>query len=126
MPRILLVEDEAILRESFSIIMSSQPYEFDTATNGKTALAKCQKNKYDLILLDLMMPIMDGVEFLQKFMTTAPIDTKVIVMSNLSSSNLLKKATKLGIHRSILKSNISPAQLLSLIRQEVAPVETTE
>ncbi|HEU4830829.1 MAG TPA: response regulator [Candidatus Saccharimonadales bacterium] len=125
MPRILLVEDEAILRESFSIIMSAQSYIFETATNGKTALDKCRENNYDLILLDLMMPIMDGVEFLENFIEKAPVKTKVVVMSNLSSSDLLKKAEKLGIHKSVLKSDMSPKQLLSLINREVGPAKAS-
>ena len=67
MRKILLVEDEPILRETYQIILSTQPYRCDVADNGKVALEKCETQDYDLILLDLMMPTMKGVEFLENF-----------------------------------------------------------
>ena len=120
MPKILLVEDEEILREAFSFILSTLPYEADTAANGKIALEKCKESTYDLILLDLMMPVMNGVEFLDTFTKTNQTSTtKIIVMSNLSSSQLLEQALEYNIHRSVLKSDVSPAHLITLINEEL-------
>ena len=75
MSKILLVEDEKILRDAYAILLGSQSeYSVDTATNGKEALELCKQNKYDLILLDLMMPVLDGMGFLKEAMmpTTSP------------------------------------------------------
>ena len=119
MPRLLIVEDEEPLRDSFSLILSTLPYESDIAANGKIALEMCQRSTYDLILLDLMMPVMDGVGFLKELLRI-PNHARIIVMSNLSSSKLLEKALELGVHGSVLKSDISPTQLVTLIRRELA------
>jgi CheY-like chemotaxis protein len=118
MRKILLVEDDEILRETYATILSSEPYLLETATNGKEALSMCKDTTYDLILLDLMMPVMNGVEFLKQFWPF-PAITKIIVLSNVSPGDLLDKAMKIGAHRSVLKADLSPKQLLAMVRYEV-------
>ena len=116
MRKILLVEDEPVLRETYLMILSTQPYMCDYDENGKSALEKCQNNDYDLILLDIMMPEMNGVEFLENAQDIATITSKVIVMSNLSSGKEIDRVYELGVQKSILKSDTSPAQLIATIR----------
>jgi two-component system response regulator CpxR len=122
MRRILLVEDENILRDTYALILTTQPYLLDIAENGSVALDHCKIHTYDLILLDLMMPILNGVGFLKQFMPTAPPETRVVVLSNLSSGNELECALKLGAERNVLKSNMSPKQFIALIRYELEAV----
>jgi DNA-binding response OmpR family regulator len=119
MRKILLVEDEDILRETYEIILGTQPFILDTAENGAIALEKCKATTYDLILLDLMMPVLDGIGFLEKFMPGAPSSTRVIILSNLSSGIEVDTALKLGAERSALKAALSPKQLISLVRYEL-------
>lgn len=120
MRRLLLVEDETALREAYIMILSSEPYILDTAVNGQEALKYCQKNEYDLILLDLMMPVLSGVGFLEKFSAYSNFSgTKVILLSNLSSGADLVRAMKYGVRRNILKAEVSPKQLLSIVRYEL-------
>lgn len=117
MRRILLVEDDAILRETYLMILSTQSYVCDYAENGKVALDKCLNNEYDLILLDIMMPVMSGVEFLEHIKNEINSRTQVIVMSNLSEGKEIERAKKLGVDKHILKSDTSPGQLISAVRQ---------
>jgi CheY-like chemotaxis protein len=128
MSKILLVEDEEVLRDAFSLILSTLPYEADTASNGAIALKMCQEKTYDLIFLDLMMPVMNGADFLDEFTKSVKSSnkTKVIIMSNLSSSRLLEQAIAQKVHRSILKSDVSPANLIRLIREELEPSATAK
>lgn len=121
MPKILLVEDEEMLRDAFSIILSTLSCEIDVATNGEMALKKCNEKSYDLILLDLMMPVMNGLDFLKEFTKIANTvdDTKIIVMSNLSSSRLLDSALEYDVRCSILKSDLSPTHLVELVREQL-------
>lgn len=120
MRKILVVEDDVTLREVYSMILSTGPYQLDTATNGKNALEKCSTTKYDLILLDLMMPIMDGVGFLKHFaISKGVLPSKVIILSNLSSGQELTQAMSLGAYKNLLKSDLSPGQLLSTVRYEL-------
>ena len=119
MRKILLVEDEPILRETYQIILSTQPYRCDVADNGKVALEKCETQDYDLILLDLMMPTMNGVEFLENFKKLETMKSKIIILSNLSSGKELERTRELGVMRSLLKSDLSPSQLIATIRYEL-------
>lgn len=118
MRKILVVEDDPILRETYEIILSTQPYVCDFAENGNVALEKCQRNNYDLILLDIMMPVMSGIEFLEQVQTDPSIVSKVMLMSNLSAGKELERAKALGVNKHILKSDMSPSQLISLIRYQ--------
>ncbi len=116
MRKILLVEDEPVLKDAYEIILSTQPYLCDYAENGKEALEMCKKRDYDLILLDIMMPIMNGIEFLENIEDVDYIKSKIIVMSNLSGGKEIDKVRELGVQKVILKADTSPNQLISLIR----------
>lgn len=119
MRRILIVEDEDILREAYQAILSSQPYICDAAENGKVALEKCTKTKYDLILLDIMMPVMNGIEFIKHNKTTQNRDTRIIVISNLSTGKELDEVIQLGVDKYFLKTELSPKQIVSIVRYEM-------
>jgi len=121
MRKILLVEDEVLLREAYEMILSSEPYVIHSAPNGAKAWELCQKNDYDLILLDLMMPILDGVAFLERYAQHENEIPKVIVLSNLSSGDEITRALDLGAIKSAVKANLSPKQLISLVRYELKP-----
>ena len=119
MRRILLVEDEPVLRETYQIILSTQPYICDVATDGKMALELCAKNDYDLILLDLMMPIMNGVEFLEHYDKLEEMKSRIIILSNLSSGAELDRAYDLGVQKNLVKSDLSPTDLINAIRYDI-------
>jgi DNA-binding response OmpR family regulator len=119
MRKILLVEDEDLLRESYALIIGSEPYDLDIAQNGQDALERCAKKQYDLILLDLMMPVLDGVGFLREFDNP---ETKIIILSNLSAGAELEEALKLGAQTNLLKASLSPRELLARIRYEVTSI----
>jgi CheY-like chemotaxis protein len=119
MRKILVVEDEPLLRETYQLILSTQPFAVDVAENGKVALQKCEEGEYDLILLDLMMPVLNGVQFMEQFMPSAPSKTRVIILSNLSGGPELEAAMRLGAVQSALKASLSPKDLISLVRYDL-------
>lgn len=119
MRTILLVEDEEVLRDTYEMIISTQPCALDITSNGKEALTECEKQQYDLILVDLMMPVMSGVEFLEQFMPTKPDKTHVIVLSNLSSGKDYERALELGVDKIVLKANTTPKELISTIQYQL-------
>jgi len=122
MANILLVEDEAMISEPFSIILRSQNYDVDVAYNGLEALEYCSKKSYNLILLDIMMPYCNGVEFLEKAsLKTKSPKTKVVMMTNLSSGGKeIAEAVRLGAQRGVLKANMTPKALIELVKTELA------
>lgn len=123
MRRILVVEDEDMLRDVYHMVLSTEPFIVDIAENGAKALELCQAHAYDLILLDLMMPVLDGVGFLRAYNAGEDSSAaRVIILSNLSSGRELEEALKLGALRSELKANLSPKQLVALVRYELEAV----
>lgn len=121
MSNILLVEDDAMIREAFSIILRIRgEYTVTTAENGRVALDLCAQNTYDLILLDIMMPVLDGIGFLKEYTELNPDNpAKIIVMSNLSSGAELSQAQDYGVERSVLKSSLTPAALLAITTEAI-------
>ena len=111
--RILLVEDDSALNDAFSILLNKEKYMVDSAYNGLEALIKIQKNKPDLILLDLLMPVMDGKEFLKTFENIEKIP--IIIFTNLDSKSEVKEALDLGATRYMLKAWASPKKLVRLV-----------
>lgn len=102
--RILIAEDEKPMAKALAMKMTKAGYVVDNAYNGEEMLAMLEKNKYDLVLMDLIMPKMDGftaLEELQKRGNAVPI----IVSSNLSQEEDSKRAASLGAVDFIIKSN---------------------
>jgi DNA-binding response OmpR family regulator len=118
MIKILLVEDEEILRDAYNTLLVSEGFKVDIARDGREALTMCAERKYDLILLDLMMPELDGIGFLQQAnLKKESPKTKVIVFSNLSIGNNIQDAISFGADSYILKSDFSPKELIKAINR---------
>ena len=118
MSNILLVEDDAAIREAFALILSlNSNYTVTTAENGQIALDLCDKQYYDLILLDIMMPVVDGIGFLKEYTSRYKDDdvAKIIIMSNLSSGSELSLVQDYGVERALLKSSLTPTKLLAIV-----------
>lgn len=79
MESVLLVEDDPDIRESLGEFLTDQGYEVETAQNGQEGLRQLEKHKPGLVLLDLMMPVMNGWQFLEK-KKTEPEISKVPVL----------------------------------------------
>lgn len=127
MYKLLIIEDESILLDAYKILLGSHDgFEVHTATNGQEAFDACQKVTFDVILLDLMMPVLDGVGFLKKAeLATSSPHTKVLIMSNLSSGDLLAEALQLGAHDHYVKSSLGPTELIAAINEHLTSPNMT-
>jgi CheY-like chemotaxis protein len=121
MAKVLVVEDDLRLKVTYDILLTKEGHVVERAVNGKEALSKLATFQPDLVLLDLMMPVMTGIQFLEaaNLRENYP-DTKVIVFSNLSSPGDVRKAYDLGATKFMLKSTTSPKQLATLVEQTLA------
>lgn len=116
MARILIVEDDRDLNNAYSIILRNEGHEVVEAYDGKEALDKLKNFSPDLILLDLLMPIMGGLEFLQKYkLTENHPKVKVLIFTNMENSPEVNEAYKLGAQRVIIKSWTAPHNLARVI-----------
>jgi len=93
--RILIVDDEEIVVRSCQRILSGDEFDIDSAGNGLEAMAKIAENDYDMLILDIMMPKMNGIEVLQRVKETHP-DIDVIMITGLNEIETAVKAMKLG------------------------------
>ena len=92
---ILIVDDEDIVIRSCKRILADDQHVIDSATNGWDALKKVDEGRFDLVILDIMMPKMDGLEVLQQVKERHP-DVDVIMVTGLSQIQTAVKAMKLG------------------------------
>ncbi len=93
--RILIVDDEEIVVQSCLRILSDNEFDIDTANDGLDALTKLAERDYDMLILDVKMPKMDGIEVLQRVKETHP-DIDVIMITGLNEIDTAVKAMKLG------------------------------
>ncbi|HOC45689.1 MAG TPA: response regulator [Syntrophorhabdaceae bacterium] len=112
---ILVVDDEKGIREGCRRILSSEGYTVDTAENGKLGLEKAKGNSYDLILVDLMMPVMGGLEMMEQ---VRQIDPGIIfvVITGFATVETAVEAMKHGAYDYIPKP-FNPDQLLAVINR---------
>ncbi len=111
--KILLVEDEASLRELYRELLFSVGFEVDTAEDGKTAYEKIKNNKYDLILLDIRLPEMDGLQVLHSLTDEEKANNgKIYMLTNFSEDKIIKEAYKAGATGYLMKSALDPDEVL--------------
>lgn len=116
-PLVLIVEDDSTLNEAYQAILKTENYDVVAAENGQEALAflKETKKKPAVILLDLRMPVLDGIGFLKEFDAPAHPETTVVVFSNYDARGEVDEAYKLGADRYVLKARAAPKELLRLV-----------
>jgi len=114
--KILIVEDEAPLLNILSDKLASAGYAVVKAEDGKSGLKLAFSEKPDLILLDITMPIMDGLTMLKYLRQEESVkDTEVVLLTNSSASNLLVEALTLGAHDYLVKSDWSLDDVVKLV-----------
>lgn len=116
--KILVVEDEVDARTMFVDLLSSEGYEVSSAVDGVDALAKAAADKFNLILLDIVMPNKDGIEVLQEIKTNVDKygEPVVVMLTNISGDAAIEKAMELGAAGFRLKVDTEPTQLLSDVK----------
>ncbi len=100
--RILVVDDEQIIRESLSFILKKEGYNVEEAANGKDALAKHETNPFDIIITDIEMPEMKGVDLLKQIRQRTP-QTLVVIITAFGSVETAVQALREGAADYILK-----------------------
>lgn len=121
MARILVVEDEPDVRVLYQKILEDAAFEVDVAVDGEQALSKIREGGYNLILLDVMLPKMDGITVLRNLQLKPPAKENgpIVLLTNLSQEPVFKEANALGVQYVILKTSLNPDQLVEKVRQMV-------
>ncbi len=117
MAYILVVEDYENLQLIYKSALVNAGHEVDIAADGLKALEAVKKHEPDLILLDLLLPHTGGLEFLRKYNLSQHPDVKVIVFSNLYSSDLLEEIKSLGVKHYLTKINFTPKEMVEFVNK---------
>lgn len=118
---ILIVEDEQALNEAYQTILRKAGYTVQVAFDGQEALEVADMEEPVIILLDLRMPRMDGIEFLRNYnLRQEHPGVKVIVFSNYDMQKEIDEAYSLGADRYFMKALASPKELLQVVENTLA------
>jgi CheY-like chemotaxis protein len=116
MTRILIVEDDPLTARMYQTVFEFEGFEVDIARDGEEGLEKLKRHRPRLILLDIMMPRMSGIDFLEEL--KADPGTKgipVVVLTNLSGMKDAEKALELGAVKFMVKSDNKPKQIVEQV-----------
>ena len=115
--RILIVEDEEYLRELYQEVLSDQGYFVDTAENGNEGLAKIQQGGWDLVMLDIILPGIDGISIMRQVKASPAklSNKKIIFLTNLDKDKEMQEGLSLG-DGYFIKSQITPGNLVEQIK----------
>ncbi|MBU1102857.1 response regulator [Patescibacteria group bacterium] len=121
MKTILIVEDEPTLQKTLSVALQQGGYEIKNALDGEVGLALAKEIKPDLILLDLIMPKMDGFEVLGELQKEEGTkDIPVIILTNLESSQDIERALVLGAKTYLVKANYDLKDVIQKVKENIA------
>lgn len=129
MAKILIVEDDKILSDAYTLILEKHGHNVQVAANGKAGLKAVNTFSPDIILLDIFMPEMDGLEFLKAYNPAekAP-DVSIVILSNTGDEKKVQKAVEMGAYKYIVKAQATPDELAllvnHLVKKDLAKTQT--
>ncbi len=119
--KIAIIEDDQAISQMYRIKFEAEGYDVETAENGKLGLALAEDMKPDIILLDLMMPEMNGDEMLEAMRKTDwGTKIKVIVLTNMGEQEAPDIIKSLDVRRFIVKAEMTPRQVAEMVKKELA------
>lgn len=119
--RVAIIEDDQAISQMYRFKFEAEGYEVETAENGRLGLELAEKMRPDIILLDLMMPEMNGEDMLEAMRATAwGKDIKVVILTNKGEQEIPDKVRKLNVAAVILKADMTPRQVADLVKKKLA------
>ncbi len=121
MTKIAIIEDDEAISQMYRIKFEAEGFKVETASNGKLGLEMLEKIRPDIVLLDLMMPIMTGEEMLARMRKTGwGKHLKVIILTNRGEQEIPPEVRELDIAALILKADMTPRQVAELVKRKLA------
>ena len=118
--KIAIVEDDEAISQMYRIKFEAEGYTVETASNGKLGLALAEEMHPDIMLLDLMMPIMTGEDMLVRMRKTDwGKHIKVIILTNRGEQEIPETIKNAGIEALILKAAMTPRQVAELVKSKL-------
>lgn len=115
---ILVVDDDEYIRELYEEVLKDAGYTVDSAVDGQDGYDKIMKTTYDLVMLDIMMPKLDGIELLKK-LAAEKVHPRFVLLTNLAHDPVMKEGKSLGALDYLIKADMTPDQLLIHIKKHL-------
>lgn len=120
-PKIAIVEDDLAISQMYRLKFEAEGYEVATADNGEVGLELIEKFAPSVVLLDMMMPHMNGDEVLKKMRDTEwGKDTTVLILTNMGKEEAPASLATLDVHSYIVKAEMTPKQVAERVKQALS------
>ena len=124
--KILLVEDEDFIRELYVRQLTKEGFQVQSAPDGQTGLNLLAQGQYDLLLLDIMLPGMNGLQLLREFKTKNPASPMItILFTNLGQEAVIIEGFELGAQAYLIKASYTPDQVVTEVKNALAGGQTS-
>lgn len=118
--KILCIEDERFISDLYARALTNAGYDVTVVNDGELGLHHASSNNFDIILLDIMLPTINGVDMLYKLKSdhvTPPLRSKVVITTNLDQKEEIRKQVEKLADGYLIKAEITPKQLVSYLNQ---------
>lgn len=123
MAKIAIIEDDMAIAQMYRLKFEAEGYKVEIAANGKLGLELCEEMQPDIVLLDLMMPEMNGDEVLEKMRKESWGEKpEVIILTNVSEQEAPERLKDLRVSDFIVKAEMTPSQVADLVKEKLAAV----
>lgn len=115
--KILLVEDESLIRELYARQLTKAGFVVKSVADGEAGLEELKKEQFDMCLLDIMLPGMNGLEMLREFKSKNPNSSMIVVLlTNLGQESVIKEGFDLGAQAYLIKTSYTPDQIVQEVK----------
>lgn len=116
--KVLIVEDEVFIADLYADVLTNLGYQIKIVSDANSAMQALSQDVYDLMLLDIMLPTVNGLGLLRQWRTKKPDSTmKVVLLTNLGQDFIIEEASKLGIQGYLVKSTLTPDQVAQEVKR---------
>lgn len=122
MKNILLIEDDPFLVDIYTTKFKGSGFNIEVATDGERGLRKLSEKNFDLLLLDIVLPQIDGWEILEKIKDLSPNIKhleylKIVILSNLGQKEEVEKGMEMGATKYLIKAHYTPSEVVEEIKR---------
>jgi DNA-binding response OmpR family regulator len=119
MAKVLIIEDDDTVQTAYAMVLQKEGFEVDLASDGLQGLKKASEYEPDIILLDMLMPNLSGMDFLKAYNPKDHPSTKVLVFTNLEGDKTIEQAMTLGARTFMVKARYTPKEVVDTIKREL-------
>ncbi len=118
MSKILIIEDDPFLADIYATKFGQEGFDIGMAADGESGFKKIEEERPDIILLDIVLPKMDGLEVLRRTKESPELkDIPIVLLTNLGQEEEVKRGLSLGAAQYLIKAHHAPGEVANIIKQ---------